>query len=582
MPLTSEMFEQAVAHHQAGCLESAEHLYRQIIRTCPQHADALHLLGVAAHQKHDHEQAVSVIRQAINVRHTYAPFHCNLGAAYAALNQFDEAIECYREAIRLDPGYADAHFNLGNAFWNQKQFEAAIACYERALQLRPKCAEAHHKIGDSLAELGRIDSAIEALQAAITINPNLAEPHFDLGNALKKREQHEQAAESYRRAIGCRPDYCDAHVNLGYVLDDMCRFDEAIASYDRAIAINPESAEAHFNRALVHLRRGDFSRGWREYDWRWKKNSVNHAASGATRKNDSLEGRSLLVVAEQGIGDQVMFASCLPDADEQAEICVVECDPRLVPLFRRSFSNIHVIPAGCERARDEAVQEPIEVEIGLASLPYWLRPSVDSFPEREKYLFADSSLLDKWRSRFGSLGAGLKVGVSWRGGQEGNVRRARSTQLDQWMPLFSLPGARFVNLQYGDTQLELETLQQYHGVRISDWTDSDPLYDLDDFAAKVAALDLVISVDNSTVHIAAALGRPVWTLLPFASDWRWMLDRSDAPWYPTMRLYRQQHLGVWHEVFQRAASDLEMKLRHAKLETQGIALSQLNAEQHLA
>lgn len=580
-----------------GELEQAERLYRQILRVDPNHADAHHLLGVIAHQRGRHETAVECIEHAIQIDGSLASYHSNLGAAYRALGRLDSAIACYRKALQIDPKSAGVHYNLANALKDLDRFEAAEASYRRAIDIEPAFAEAHNNLGDALKKQGRLDEAIAHHRRAIDFKPMLAEAHFNLGNALKAQDRLDEAVESYRQALRHKRDYAEAHVNLGYVYDDLASVDRAMFHYDQAILIRPGLAEAHFNRSLLRLRSGDLARGWLEYEWRWEHNGRRRHVDRPEWDGSPLFGRSLFVYAEQGLGDEIMFASCLQEVIEQSEACLVECDSRLIPLFARSFPEAKVIarnrgdaprftaggvgsPSGrCTSPRRQvpavigetdadsrlpvtATLEPriqFDFQIAAGSLPRFLRPDLRSFPRTDAYLRVDPHKLQHWRRRLDGLGPGLKVGISWRGGKDSNVRQKRSTRLDQWEPVLNVPGIHFVNLQYGDCRQELQTVADHSGIVVHDWTDVDPLVELDNFAAQMAALDLVISVDNATVHLAGALGIPVWTLLPFSADWRWLLGRTDSPWYPSMRLIRQRSPDNWTDVFARVGRELELR-----------------------
>jgi hypothetical protein len=271
---------------------------------------------------------------------------------------------------------------------------------------------------------------------------------------------------------------------------------------------------------------------------------------------EPLDGKNVLVCAEQGIGDQIMFASCLPDLISRINHCVVECESRLVPLFERSFPGTSAIPRhGGNQLERTAVLSTLDVHVPLGSLPRYFRRDIRAFTAHDGFLKVDHDRRDNWRERFASVGEGLRIGVSWRGGSKGKEARQRSTLLSQWWEICSVTGTHFINVQYGDCRAELATAEQ-QGIKIHHYEESDPLKDMDDFAALLQALDLVISVDNATVHMAGALGVPVWTLLPYVADWRWLRDRSDSPWYPSMRLFRQPTLGDWNNVFVKAAKEL--------------------------
>jgi hypothetical protein len=259
-----------------------------------------------------------------------------------------------------------------------------------------------------------------------------------------------------------------------------------------------------------------------------------------------------LVLAEQGIGDQVMFASCLPDLLKGAGASFVECDSRLVPLFARSFPQIHAIASPADPAALPPVGYCDVIEY-LGTLPRFLRRRIDDFPQAAGYLVPDPNLVAKWRSSLARLGGALKVGISWSGGKDAETRRRRSIPLELWRPLFQVSGVQFVNIQHGWAAAEATKANERFGIPLDDGSDCNPLQNLDDFAAKLAALDLILTVDNSTAHLAAAIGKPVWTLLPFAADWRWMLDRENTPWYPSMRLLRCRAADDWSELLQRAA-----------------------------
>jgi tetratricopeptide (TPR) repeat protein/SAM-dependent methyltransferase len=581
----------ACQHHQQGELDQAEEFYHQVLRVEPQHADALHLLGVAAHQRSRHEAAVDHISRAIAIKGRVAPYHSNLGTAYSALGRIDQAIASFRSAVQIDPDYADAQFNLATLLQEQGRLDEAIATYHRLLELRPDYVEAHNNLGVALGKQGQLEEAVASYQTAVELQPNFAEAHnnvgtvlqalgrfdealkchqqalalrpeypeacFNLGNIYKERQEWEEAIAQYRRVLEIDSSYAAAYVNLGLVYKEQCRLEEAVVCNSRAIEIQPDFVEAHVNRAFAHRLMGDLAAGWDEYDWRFQEENLPDRFRQPIWDGSDLKDCTLLVYGEQGVGDEIMFASCIPDLLQGAGGCIVECDPRLVPLFARSFLDAQVVPG--PRETGVFIRRPLppfDVRIPMGSVPRYTRRTLDSFPNVRSYLVPDAEKKQKWQARLAELGEGLKVGISWRGGRKKTTIEKRTTTLDDWLCLFGVPNACFVNLQYGECSEELSRLQQQHGVCVHDWDDADPLTDLDSFAAQIAALDLVISADNSTVHMAGAVGVPVWTLLPFAPDWRWMLDRSDTPWYPSMRLFRQPNQGDWDRVLREVADAL--------------------------
>ena len=306
------------------------------------------------------------------------------------------------------------------------------------------------------------------------------------------------------------------------------------------------------------------SEAWREYEWRWKcldeQGSIAISAAVAAIWNGAALGKqTALVVGEQGVGDEIMFASCYPDLLCQAERCIFVCNPRLVRLFRRSF------PAAVVLSRDAATKSalgygvgPVNVQIAAGSVPQYLRATVDSFPRADSFLKADDRLLQRWQERYAELGPELKVGISWRGGRGGSEQRRRSTTLDQLTSLFTVPGVKFINLQYGDCWNELASFRARTGHQIHHWLDSEPTRDLDDYAAQVAALDLVIAVDNSTVHLAGALGTPTMALLSFPSSsfWRWFAPGQETVWYRSVRLFRRCYPDTWDQVIDQVRTEL--------------------------
>ncbi len=363
---------------------------------------------------------------------------------------------------------------------------------------------------------------------------------------LKEKGLFNEAMEYFLKAIQLDPGSEDAYSNLGLVFKEKGQIDEAIKYYQKALAISPDNAEIHFGVSLALLESGNFQEGWKEYERRWgTKDFIPYLRkfSNPVWDGSALTGKSIFIFTEQGVGDEIMFASCIPEIIEQSGLCILECDKRLVPLFARSFPKAEVM----ERI-EEGIQYPFDLQhadmkIAVGSLPKYFRTSLATFPQQKSYLIPDTQKVEMWRRRYQELGDGLKIGLSWRGGSTPSVLRKRSIILEQCEGLFSIYGVHFINLQYGDCSGELRVVRERFNKIIYAWKDADPLRDLDNFAAQTAALDMVISVDNAAVHMAGALGVSVWTLLSFAPEWRWMLNREDSPWYPTMRLFRQPSPG---------------------------------------
>jgi len=322
--------------------------------------------------------------------------------------------------------------------------------------------------------------------------------------------------------------------------------------------LQPDHAGAHYNRSLCWLAQGDFARGWPEHEWRWKREeSPPRHAPRPLWRGESLSGKTILIHGEQGVGDEIMFASCVPDMIARAGRCVVECDPRLKPLLSRSFPAAEIVARGKSGNLAMICEDyAIDVHSPAGNLPRYVRDGLSRFPQRERFLVANAAAVFTWKRRFESLGTGLKIGIAWRGGTVPRVKRLRSIPLSQWGPLFDLSGVHWISLQHGDHQEELLSAARQYGTKIHTWLEVDPLRDLEEFASLICKLDLVISVDNTTVHMAGTLGTPTWVALSQAADWRWLRERGDSPWYSSLRLFRQQRLGDWQDVLEHVVSEV--------------------------
>lgn len=397
--------------------------------------------------------------------------------------------------------------------------------------------------------------------------PNVNETALALyrrGNVLSDEDRFVEATQCFEQAVGQCPDFAEAHCNLGVVLQFQRRLNESLASFQRALEIDPDLPAAHFNMAMTYFLQEDFAHAWPEYEWRWRCARFGNRPAAAIRlapvwDGTSLAGRTILVYGEQGIGDEMMFASCLPDVMDRAKRCVVACEMRLVPLFARSFPKAEVIAVHELESLSRADElGRLDCQVACATVPSFVRPDAASFPPGDGFLIADEERAARWRERFDQIGVGRKVGISWRGGKEPVEMRRRSTTLGQWSGVLSVPGVHFVNLQYGERAKDIEAARDQFGVEIHDWPDVDPLSNMDDFAAQIAALDLVISIDNSTVHLAGSLGVPTWMLasFPSASCWRWPLERTDNRWYRSLRIFRREWPQDWRGVFDRVRQTL--------------------------
>jgi tetratricopeptide (TPR) repeat protein len=559
------------ALHVKGLLDEAVTNYRRAIELNPSFAKAYSNLGNALREEGKVEEAITYCEKAIGIDPSFAEAYCNLGAAFRDKKLLNAAIANYRRAIELNPSFAKAQCNLGNALQEKGLLDEAITHYQMAIELNPSFAKAYSNLGNALREKELFDQAIVQCKKAIELNPSFAEAYCHLGATLQERGDIDQAIVNYEKALAHDPSLVEAYCLVGTAFQDKGNIGEARKYYERAIELNPQSESANFNMSLIVLQSGDFSKGWEQFEWRWKaesflKRSSSHQPGEFTQPvwdGTSLEGKSILIYSEQGIGDEIMFASCLKEVVDQADKCIVECDRRLMPIFSRSFPGALFIER--KKDTDACLSElpQTDVVIAIGSLPGLLRTDFSSFPGKS-YLVADPEKVHKWRDRFRELGDGLTVGISWRGGLIERVRRKRSIELGQWAGLFSLPGLKFINLQYGDCRNELKEVREKFGITIHDWEDADPLKDLDNFAAEIAAADLIISIDNSTVHMAGALGRPVWVLLPFMPDWRWMSGREDSPWYQTVRLFRQSSPGDWGPVMERVSGELKVLIEDKK------------------
>ncbi|MDA9822464.1 tetratricopeptide repeat protein [Paracoccaceae bacterium] len=428
--------------------------------------------------------------------------------------------------------------------------------YESGLKIKPDFAGVYINLGSVQHKKGDIKAAIESCKQALKIKPDYAEAYSDMGNDLKYSGELEAAITSYKQALKIKPDYAAAYNNMGNVLKEKGELNAAIDSFKQALKIKPDYAEAYTNRAHAFLKSGDFALGWQDYEWRWKKSNLDSAPLTTDRPawQPQTAGRVLLW-SEQGVGDMIMFASIIPELYECSEQVIVQTDARLIPLFRRAFPRDFVYYDHTEIIAENRYDS----HIPMGSLPRYFRPDLASFQKASgAYLKPDAARAARLRQNLlGATGQSL-CGISWRGGKDATSKARRSIALNQLAQALAAQNVTLVNLQYGAVDDELQALKRDFGISVVDVSEIDKFYDLDGLAALISACDHIVSVDNVTVHLAGALGQATRVLLPFACDWRWMVDRSDSPWYPEMTLYRQKIQGDWAGVLEAIKQDLRV------------------------
>ena len=602
-----DLFQQALAFHKKGELAQAHRLYEDLLKEQPRHVEALHFLGVLAYQSNNPQKAVELIGLAIDINPDQADFYSNRGLALQDLRRLDEALASYDNALALEPEYAEAYCNRGNVLKDLNQLTEALASYARAIVIKPDFAQAYSNQGNVLKDLKRFDEALASYACALALNPGYAEAHANRGVALKglmrlpealasldcalalnpgyaeayshrgvvlnDLKRLDEALASYACALALKPDYAEAYSNQGVVLHGLKRVPEALASYacalalkpdyaeaysnqgnalkellqveaaltsyDCAIGLNPELAEAYKNKALLTMLKGDFAAGWRLYEWRWQTPALSEALRIFSQPlwlgEQSLLNKTLLIYPEQGFGDYLQFIRYAVLAQQAGAQVILEVPAPLMAVVATLNGNFTLIEKG----------QPLpafDYHCPLLSLPLAFKTTVDNIPAASPYLFADTDRQALWQLRLGNK-LTPRIGLVWSGSSAHTNDHNRSMALSQCAELFD-DAFEFHSLQQEISTTDAAFMAGNDALK----NHQDLLHDFADTAALIEVMDLVITVDTSVAHLAGAMGKPVWILLPYAPDFRWLLGRTDSPWYPTATLIRQAAPSDWKGV----------------------------------
>jgi tetratricopeptide (TPR) repeat protein len=531
------------------CAE-AEASFRRALEIEPRSPRILNNLGNVLSDQGRRPEAVVVLRRAIEVDPRCVDAHNNLGNALRELGERDEAIASFERALAIRPEFPEAHNNLGITWAAKGDYQRASNCYREALRIWPEYPAAHNNLGIALGHQKKTDEAIASYRRALELKPDYAEAHNNLGIALSQEGDYAEAVQRFHRAIELKPDYAEAFSNLGITLTELGRLDEALASYNEALRLKPDYPDAYMNRSLAFLIRGDFERGWKEYETRWQCKDFNARNFKKPQWNgDALEGRRVLLHAEQGFGDTFQFVRYARLVkEERGGTVIVWCPKRLVPLVSQCPYVDQVTIEGAKLPE-------FDCHLPLLSLPHIFGTTLETIPSQVPYLFAKHELVEQWRDELSYISA-LTIGIGWQSNPRYRGDRHRSIPLEKFLPLAKVPGVRLISLQKGLGTEQIDKVSKKFSVTTLSAHRDETAGAFMDTAAILKNLDLVVSSDTSLVHLAGGLGVPTWVALPWAADWRWLLKREDSPWYPTMRVFRQQELGNWDELFDRMAGEV--------------------------
>ena len=573
--------------YQIGSIEDAIETYKQVLAIAPDHFDALQLLGVVAARKKNYAEALDLLSRAIAINPSHPQSYNNLGNALQDLNRLDEALSNYDQAIGLKPDFAEAHNNRGNTLAQLKRWDEAIASFISATTCKPDYTDAYLNLGDALVELKLYDEALIIYAEAGRIEPGSFEAFFRHGNVLLVLKRWAEAIASFTKVIEIKPDHVDVYINQGIALHQLKRLDDALLSYEKIIAINPAHAEAHNNRggallalkrvdealaafatairykpdfadahvnlSLSHLLLGNFSEGFSRYEWRWKKsglpsfNEKRIYPQPLWLGDQPLQGKTILLYAEQGLGDTIQFCRYVESVARLGATIVLEVQGPLLKLLSNLKGVDQIVASGDTLPH-------FDYHCPLMSLPLAFKTELDSIPPVCEGIKSDPDKLLQWRLALGEKER-PRVGLVWGGNSVNMNDHIRSVDLA--LLLSRLPdGCDYISLQKDFSDRDHALLNDQQKIRCF----GNEIKDFSDTAALCDLMDVIISVDTSVAHLAASLGKPTWILLPYTPDWRWQLDRQDNPWYPSVKLYRQEIIYDWDAVLAKVTVDLKAEL----------------------
>ena len=495
---------------------------------------------------------LQALQSASDLDPTNADLHYKLGHFNLRLGLLEDAADCFTLALHYEPGMIGAHLGLGSVHMRAGRPQDAVACYRIGLDHDPQSAALRTSLGLALFEIEDLEAAFVECERATGNANGLGEAWHNLGYVLLHLDRAQEAISCFERALAAGIRSPATATCRGHALRQLGRIAEAIDVYDAVLKKDPRFEDAIVNRACAHLLFGRYQQGWRDYAWRFGE--PGPAPRGFPFRpwcGEPLAGKSILIYAEQGIGDEIMFASCLPDVLTSASRCVIECNSRLAGLYARAFPEAVVRGGQKTDAHDWVYDiDAVDFQAPIGDLPRYLRPNLGSFSRHCAYLAAEDAAIARWESRLRELGTGPYVGFCWRGGSVRTHARARSVSLSTLAPALSASPARLVSLQRGAIDADERRILQ----RLNAFLPAEAeLDDIEDLAALVTALDLVVCIDSTVTHLAGALGRNAWVLLPFCPDWRYGMQGDAMPWYPTVTLLRQPSPSVWGPVIDALA-----------------------------
>jgi tetratricopeptide (TPR) repeat protein len=516
----------------------------------PDYVEALSNRANALKELKRFDEALASLGRALAVRPDYAEGHLNRGVVLQELKRLDEALASFDRALAIRPDFVEGLSNRGSALHELKRFDEALASCDRALALQPQFAEAHANRANALHALKRFDEALASCDCAVALRPDLAKVQYNRGNALHALKRFEDALASYDNELALQPDFGEALVNRGVTLQSLKRFEDALASYQRAYTARPGFADAHYNEALCRLLIGDLRRGWEDHEWRWQTRQLGHGQRNFPQPlwtgAEEIADRKILLHAEQGFGDTIQFCRYVPLVAARGARVILEVQP---PLYELTSA----LPGAAQVVCSGNLLPPFDLQCPLLSVPRALGTELATIPSATPYLRAPEEKAKHWNARLGPR-TRPRVGIAWSGRPTHKNDHNRSIGVDAFLSIFAGLDVSLVSLQRELRDADGAALRGPRGGLHF----GDELANFADTAALISSLDLVVSVDTSVAHLAGALAKPVWVLLPFIPDWRWLLDRDDSPWYPTARLFRQDDTRAWDDVFVRVRAALRV------------------------